>query len=93
MKKNHPLKLRVVTLFVAGAIGFVPVLAPQALDAQSQNEEQSEETQKIRLMAEALRARDAGDFDRAKEKAEELLKVAPDDENAEGLLASIEKAE
>ncbi len=44
---------------------------------------------KIRLMAETLRARDAGDWTTAKDKAEELLKIAPADENVQRLNASI----
>ena len=44
---------------------------------------------KISLMAETLRARDAGDLVTAKEKAEELIKIAPDDENVQRLNASI----
>ncbi|MGB0343881.1 MAG: type II secretory pathway, component PulD [Coraliomargarita sp.] len=58
------------------------VLVPVAAFAQ-------DSSTKIRLMAETLRARDAGDWDTAKEKAEELLKIAPADENVQRLNASI----
>ena len=40
-------------------------------------------------MADTLRARDAGDLKTAKAKSEELIKIAPDDENVQRLNASI----
>jgi general secretion pathway protein D len=46
---------------------------------------------KIRLMADTLRARDSGNLDKAKEKAEELIKIAPRDENVQRLLAAINR--
>lgn len=49
----------------------------------------SQDNGKIRLMAETLRARDTGDLVTAKEKAEALIKIAPDDENVQYLNASI----
>jgi general secretion pathway protein D len=42
-------------------------------------------------MADTLRARDSGNLDLAKEKAEALIKVAPKDENIQRLLASINR--
>src|SRR5690606_9302806 len=66
----------------AAALGTFVFVSPQLADAQSAPE-------KIRLMAETLRARDSGNLDLAKEKAEELIKIAPNDENVQRLLASI----
>jgi len=62
---------------VAGAL-----ITPQLLEAQTA-------TQKVRLMADTLRARDSGNLDLAKQKAEELIIIAPQDENVQRLLASI----
>ncbi|MFW5874029.1 MAG: hypothetical protein ACOCVJ_01350, partial [Verrucomicrobiota bacterium] len=82
MKKYLAQKLRIVGMLMAVALGSYAFVAPQVVEAQSASE-------KIRLMAEVLRARDSGDLDVAKEKAEELIKVAPEDENVQRLLASI----
>ncbi len=61
---------------------LVAFLAPLSGSAQ-------DSSTKISLMAETLRARDAGDWVTAKEKAEELIKIAPNDENVQLLNASI----
>ncbi|MCS6244619.1 MAG: type II secretory pathway, component PulD [Opitutus sp.] len=45
---------------------------------------------KIRLMSEALRARDSGDLDTAKKNLEELLAIAPSDATVQRLLAGVE---
>ncbi len=45
---------------------------------------------KIRLMSEALTARNAGDLETAKEKLEELRAIAPEDRRVEQLLATVE---
>ncbi|PDH30289.1 MAG: hypothetical protein CNC89_00780, partial [Puniceicoccaceae bacterium MED-G31] len=47
---------------------------------------------KIRLLADALRARDSGNLTAAKSSAEELIKLAPNDVNVQRLLASINDA-
>ena len=47
---------------------------------------------KIRLMSEALRARDAGDLDTAKKNLEELLAIAPADATVQRLLAGVDNA-
>lgn len=53
---------------------------------------QSTETRdKIRLMSAALRARDAGDLNVAKENLEELLRVNPNDPNVQNLLDAVNK--
>ncbi|MGJ8654060.1 MAG: type II secretory pathway, component PulD [Opitutaceae bacterium] len=82
MKKHLKARMRVSAILMAGALGTFTLIAPQALEAQSTPE-------KIRLMAETLRARDSGNLDIAKDKAEELIKIAPNDENVQRLLASI----
>ena len=53
--------------------------------------EASSASEKIRLMADTLRARDSGNLDLAKDNAEELIKVAPKDENVQRLLAAINR--
>ncbi|MGJ3243157.1 MAG: type II secretory pathway, component PulD [Opitutales bacterium] len=50
---------------------------------------QSDAREKIRLLSSALRARDAGDLQQAKESLEELIRIAPDDPNVQRLLASV----
>jgi general secretion pathway protein D len=82
MKKYLTARLRLAALYAAVALGTAIFIAPQILDARSTPE-------KIRLMAETLRARDSGDLMLAKDKAEELIKIAPDDENVQRLLGSI----
>lgn len=82
MKKYLKARMRVSSILMAGALGTFTLVAPQAIEAQSTPE-------KISLMAETLRARDSGNLDVAKSKAEELIKIAPNDENVQRLLASI----
>ncbi len=84
MKKYLAARMRLSALLVAGALGTFALATPKLVEAQSAPE-------KIRLMADTLRARDSGNLDLAKEKAEELIKVAPDDENVQRLLASINR--
>lgn len=71
-----------ITAFLAGVFGLSIFAMPQIASAQNTAE-------KIQLMAAALRARDAGDLDLAQMKAEELMKIAPNDENAKRLFDSI----
>jgi general secretion pathway protein D len=84
MKKYLALRMRLSALLVAGALGTFALATPKLVEAQSA-------TDKIRLMADTLRARDSGNLDLAKDKAEELIKIAPDDENVQRLLASINR--
>jgi len=84
MKKYLAARMRLSALVIAGALGTVALVTPHLLEAQSAPE-------KIRLMADALRARDSGNLDLAKEKAEELIKIAPKDQNVQRLLASINR--
>ncbi|AHF89435.1 type II and III secretion system protein [Opitutaceae bacterium TAV5] len=60
---------------------------PSNLSAQSQTET------KIRLMADALSARDKGDLATAKSNLEQLRQLAPDDVTVQRLLASVNAAQ
>jgi len=84
MKKHPVARMRLSALIIAGALGTFALVTPHLLEAQSAPE-------KIRLMADTLRARDSGNLDLAKDKAEELIKISPDDENVQRLLASINR--
>jgi general secretion pathway protein D len=84
MKQYLTAHMRYSALVIAAVLATVALAAPQPLMGQSTNE-------KVRLMADALRARDSGNLEVAKEKAEELIKVAPQDENVQRLLASINR--
>ena len=84
MKKYLAVRMRLSALIIVGALVTLALLTPHLVEAQSTSE-------KIRLMADTLRARDSGNLDQAKEKAEELIKVAPNDENIQRLLASINR--
>jgi len=72
----------IAVFFTAVVFGTLTLVTPFVASAQGTAE-------KIQLMAEALRARDAGDLTLAKAKAEELNQIAPDDQNAQRLLESI----
>jgi len=84
MKEYLAARMRLVALLIAGALATAALVTPQLVEADSAPE-------KIRLMADALRARDSGNLELAKEKAEELIRVAPGDENVQRLLASINR--
>jgi len=84
MKKHLTVRKIAPTILLAAALATFTVVGPQVAEAQSAPE-------KIQLMAAALRARDAGDLTLAKDKAEELIKIAPDDGNVQRLLAAINK--
>ena len=84
MKNYLAARMRLSVLFIAGALGTFAFVTPHLLEAQSAPE-------KIRLMADTLRARDSGNLDLAKEKAEELIKIAPKDDNVQRLLAAINR--
>lgn len=84
MKKYLAARKCASAILLAGALGTFTFVVPQVADAQNASE-------KIQLMAQTLRARDSGDLTLAKEKAEELIRVAPQDQNVQRLLASINK--
>ncbi len=81
MKKLKLPKSVLVTLAAPAVLAMV-VPAGHAI-AQGQTET------KIRLMADALRARDSGDLDTAKKNLEELLAIAPSDATVQRLLAGV----
>ncbi|MEC8614713.1 MAG: type II secretory pathway, component PulD [Verrucomicrobiota bacterium] len=84
MKKHLVARMSLPVLVIAGVLGTFALVTPHFVEAQSA-------PKKIRLMADTLRARDSGNLDLAKEKAEELIKIAPKDDNVQHLLASINK--
>ncbi|HKK18212.1 MAG TPA: hypothetical protein VJ952_05975, partial [Opitutales bacterium] len=84
MKKYLTACMRFTAVVLAMTLATAALVTPQP--AQAQNA-----TDKVRLMAETLRARDSGNLEVAKEKAEELIKIAPEDENVQRLLASINR--
>ena len=84
MKKYLATRMRLSALTIVVALVTLAPVTPHLVEAQSTSE-------KIRLMADTLRARDSGNLDLAKEKAEALIKVAPNDENIQRLLASINR--
>jgi general secretion pathway protein D len=84
MKKYLAKRMRFSAFLIAGTLGTLALATPNLVEAQSAPE-------KIRLMADALRARDSGNLNLAQEKAEELIKIAPEDENVRRLLASINR--
>jgi general secretion pathway protein D len=69
-------------MLTALAVSSLSLYIPAALHGQSASE-------KIRLMSDALRARDAGDYALAKSQAERLYAMAPNDDNVQRLLDSI----
>jgi len=72
---------------LAAVIVALAVLAPSTpAIAQSQTET------KIRLMADALRARDAGDYETARRNLQDLLSIAPNDPTARRLLDGLNKS-
>jgi general secretion pathway protein D len=80
--KKLKLPKSVIATLAAPALLSLVVPAGRVL-AQGQTET------KIRLMADALRARDNGDLDVAKKNLEELLAIAPNDATVQRLLAGV----
>ncbi len=84
MKKYLAAPKRASAILMAAALVTFTVVGPPVAEAQNAPE-------KIQLMAAALRARDSGDLTLAKNKTEELIKIAPNDSNVQRLLVSINK--
>ncbi len=82
MKKHLQVHSFMSTALMAGLVATSLLTFPSYAEAQDTSD-------KVRLMAEALRARDSGDTSLAKEKAEELIRISPNDTNAQRVLASI----
>jgi general secretion pathway protein D len=85
MNKIPAVRMRLAAILMAAALGTFIFVAPQEGNAQSAPE-------KIQLMAATLRARDSGDLALAKSKAEDLIRIAPNDGNVQRLLAAINQA-
>ena len=84
MKRYLTKRARRAAPYLAAVAVTAAMFTPQMIDAQDASD-------KIKLMAETLRARDSGNLVLAKEKAEELIKIAPNDENVQRLNASINR--
>ncbi|MBP6865542.1 MAG: type II secretory pathway, component PulD [Candidatus Didemnitutus sp.] len=69
-----------------GCVAFATALPLPTLQAEDAAEA------KIRLLSEALRARDDGDLTAARARLEELLRIAPNDPTVLRLLASLEQS-
>ena len=82
MNKYLLAKKSLLAALMTGLMTATFISLPSAAVAQSASE-------KVRIMAEALRARDSGNLSLAKEKAEELIRLVPNDTNAQRVLASI----
>jgi len=52
---------------------------------------QSDIDTKIRLMTEALQARDSGELDKAKQRLQELLEIAPEDQSVRSILRGVDQ--
>lgn len=70
---------------------FALVLTMNALGARSPVDASDPSEAKIRLLSEALRARDGGDATTARAKLEELLRLAPGDTTVKRLLATLDQ--
>lgn len=76
---------------IVSRIAFTCLLAFAWFNAPQAAAQSAETKEKIRLMSAALRARDAGDLNIAKENLEDLLRLNPDDRNVQNLLAAVNK--
>ncbi|RRJ95514.1 type II secretory pathway, component PulD [Opitutaceae bacterium TAV4] len=72
-------------LAALAASALLAMTLPSNLSAQQQSQTET----KIKLMADALRARDNGDLAAAKTNLEQLRKLAPDDVTVQRLLANV----
>ena len=82
MKKILLAPHSLLAVLIAGLMTATFITLPSSAVAQTASD-------KVRIMAEALRARDSGNLSLAKEKAEELIRLVPNDTNAQRVLASI----
>ncbi len=76
-----PRSRRLTLLLLALSLGLAPALPAQESATEA----------KIRLLSEALRARDSGDTAAARARLEELLRLAPGDATVMRLLASLDQ--
>ncbi|MGE9294482.1 MAG: hypothetical protein ACQKBW_12785, partial [Puniceicoccales bacterium] len=76
---------------IVSRLALCALLAGTWLSAPNAAAQSSETKEKIALMSAALRARDAGDLNVAKENWEALLRLTPDDCNVQKLLDAVNK--
>lgn len=70
---------------------FVAAILASAVTASFSYAKPGQTQEKIRLMVAAVQARDAGDLKSSKQSLEELLKIAPNDEGVQRMLADVNK--
>lgn len=70
---------------------FVAAILASAVMASFSYAKSDQTQEKIRLMVAAVQARDAGDLKSSKQSLEELLKIAPNDEGVQRMLADVNK--
>ena len=70
---------------------FVAAILASAVMASFSYAKPDQTQEKIRLMVAAVQARDAGDLKSSKQSLEELLKIAPNDEGVQRMLADVNK--
>lgn len=70
---------------------FVAAILASAVTASFSYAKPDQTQEKIRLMVASVQARDAGDLKSSKQSLEELLKIAPNDEGVQRMLADVNK--
>lgn len=70
---------------------LVAAILASAVTASFSYPKPDQTQEKIRLMVAAVQARDAGDLKSSKQSLEELLKIAPNDEGVQRMLADVNK--
>lgn len=70
---------------------FVAAILASAVMASFSYAKPDQTQEKIRLMVASVQARDAGDLKSSKQSLEELLKIAPNDEGVQRMLADVNK--
>lgn len=70
---------------------FVAAILASSVIASFSYAKPDQTQEKIRLMVAAVQARDAGDLKSSKQSLEELLKIAPNDEGVQRMLADVNK--
>lgn len=78
---------KVLPLVFAFAIAFTAM----PIDAYAQQTAAGQENQRLRLFSDAIRARDAGDYQQAKQYLDQLIQIAPDDPMVKSLLDDVNR--
>lgn len=71
-------------LALCALISMFSIVSPQFAEGQTEIDN------KIRLMSEALQARDSGDLETARDRLQQLLEIAPGDSSVQSILDSVE---